>query len=231
MTRLDTLIEGATVFDGVSDEPQRLAVGIRGQKIAYVGEDLAGATAGARIDAEGLFLCPGFIDTHASTGLGYALPKAADHKLFQGVTTEITGNCGTSSGPVGPLLVDTMERLAEDIGFTFNWRTLGEWLGRVEDYGLPFNVGTFVGHATLRAGLVGDHQQVTEAEVGEMCAELDRAASEGGLGFSTGLVYAPGSFAETREIIELARVAGRHGGLYVSHIRDEREDQIGRAHV
>ncbi len=221
---LDTLIQGATVFDGESAEPRRLAVGIQGQRIAYVGDDLTGAAAYAQIDAGGLFLCPGFVDTHASTGLGYALPKAADHKLFQGVTTEITGNCGTSSGPVGPLLRATMERLAEEIGFTFDWRSLGEWLGLVEDYGLPFNIGTFVGHATLRAGRVGDHQEVTEAEVGEMCADLDRALRDGGLGLSTGLVYAPGSFAETREIICMARVAAGHGGIYVSHIRDERED-------
>ncbi len=224
MTMLDTLIEGATIFDGESEEPRRLAVGVRGGRIAYLGEGLTGAAAQTRVDAAGLFLCPGFIDTHASTGLGYRLPKAADHKLFQGVTTEITGNCGTSSGPVGPLLVETMEGLAEEIGFTFDWRGLGDWLARVENYGLPFNAGTFTGHATLRAGRVGDHQQVTEAQIGEMAADLDLAMAEGALGLSTGLVYAPGSFAETREIIELARVAARHGGIYVSHIRDERED-------
>ncbi len=222
MTMLDTLIRNATVFDGDSARPRRVAVGVRGGKIAHVGEDLAGAAAGV-VDAGGLFLCPGFVDTHASTGLGYRLPNAADHKLFQGVTTEITGNCGTSSGPVGPLLTGTMERLAEEIGFTFDWTTLGDWLGKVEDYGLPFNVGTFVGHATLRGGLVGDHQRVTEAEIREMRAALEEACRDGGLGISTGLVYAPGSFAETAEIVELAKVAARHGGIYVSHIRDERE--------
>ncbi len=221
---LDTLIQGATVFDGDHIEPRRLAVGIQSGKIAYAGEDLHGAAAHARVDADGLFLCPGFIDTHASTGLGYRLPKAADHKLFQGVTTEITGNCGTSSGPVGPLLTETMEQLAEEIGFTFDWRGLGDWLEKVEDYGLPFNVGTFVGHATLRASRVGDHEQVTEAQIDDMEADLDQALSDGGLGLSTGLVYAPGSFAETSEIIRLARVAAGHGGIYVSHIRDEREE-------
>ena len=199
MTMLDTLIRGATVFDGHTEEPRRLAVGLRGEKIAYLGEDLTGAAAERKVDGSGLYLCPGFVDTHASTGLGYTLPRAADHKLFQGVTTEITGNCGTSSGPVGPKLVDTMERLAEEIGFTFEWRTLGDWLDRVESYGLPFNAGTFVGHATLRAGEVGDQQQVTSTEVEAMCTELDRALEQGGLGLSTGLVYAPGSFAETAD--------------------------------
>ena len=172
----------------------------------------------------GVFLCPGFIDTHASTGLGYMLPKAGDNKLFQGVTTEIIGNCGTSSGPIGPLLVDTMFELAESIGFEFTWRSLGDWFEQVESYGLPFNIGTFVGHSTLRAGLVKDHQQVKETDIDAMCQLLEEACGSGALGVSTGLVYAPGSFADTAEIIRLAKVAARHGGIYVSHIRDERQD-------
>ncbi|MEM7353463.1 MAG: amidohydrolase family protein, partial [Acidobacteriota bacterium] len=221
---LDTLIRGATVFDGVDTEPQRLAVGVRGETIAHVGDDPGRSAARRVVDAEGLFLCPGFIDTHASTGLGYMLPNAADNKLFQGVTTEIIGNCGTSTGPVGRRLVPTMEKLAEEIGFTFNWLSLGDWFEGLEDYGLPFNIGTFIGHSTLRAGICADAQQVTRREIDQMVAMLDEATAEGALGLSTGLVYAPGSFAETEEIIELAKVASRHGGIYVSHIRDERQD-------
>ncbi len=220
---LDTLITGATVYDGVDIEPRQLDVGIRGEKIAHVGDELGSGAAHRVIDARGLVLCPGFIDTHASTGLGYMLPRAADNKLFQGVTTEIIGNCGTSSGPVGPRLVGTMEQLAQEIGFAFTWRGLGDWFDQVQDYGLPFNIGTFVGHSTLRAGLCADAQQVTPTEVGEMVALLDEGIAAGGLGLSTGLVYAPGSFAETEEIIELAKVAARAGGIYVSHIRDERQ--------
>ncbi len=222
-TVLDTLISGATVYDGVDIEPRRVDVGIRGETIAYVGDELGSGAAYRAVDARGLVLCPGFIDTHASTGLGYMLPNAADNKLFQGVTTEISGNCGTSSGPVGPRLVSTMEKLAQEIGFTFTWRGLDEWFNQVENYGLPFNIGTFVGHSTLRAGLCADAQQVTRREIGEMVALLEQGIAAGGLGLSTGLVYAPGSFAETEEIIELARVAARSGGIYVSHIRDERQ--------
>ncbi len=221
---LDTLIRGATVFDGEHVEPRRVAVGILGDRIAHVGEDLHGAAARERIDAAGRFLCPGFIDTHASTGLGYRLPDVGDNKLFQGVTTEIIGNCGTSSGPIGPLLVPTMEKLADEIGFTFDWRGLGAWFKSVEAYGLPFNIGTFVGHSTLRAGWCTDHQVVTDTEVAEMRERVDEACRDGALGLSTGLVYAPGSFAKTGEIIELAKVAAGYGGIYVSHIRDERQD-------
>ncbi len=235
---LDYLITGAAVYDGVRVEPQRCAVGIRGQAMAYVGPASGAPKARRVIDASGHYLCPGFIDTHASTGLGYRFPHAGDNKLFQGVTTEVIGNCGTSTAPVGERLVPTMERLAGEIGFTFDWRTLGQWFDGVAAYGLPFNVGTFVGHSTLRAGVCADAQQVTRREIDQMGKLLDQAMREGALGLSTGLVYAPGSFAETQEIVDLARIAARHDGLYVSHIRDERQDleasideavEIGRA--
>ncbi len=220
---LDTLIRQATVFDGIDPQPQKLTVGIQDGKIVHLGGDLTNA-ARQVVTAPGRFLCPGFIDTHASTGLGYMLPRAGDNKLFQGVTTEICGNCGTSSGPIGPLLVETMESLSESIGFDFTWRSLGQWLEQVEAYGLPFNVGTFVGHSTLRAGWCEDHQQVDSRDIDAMCNRLDEACASGGLGLSTGLVYAPGSFATTEEIIRLAKVAKSHQGIYVSHIRDERQD-------
>ena len=222
--KLDVLIEGADVYDGLGGEPRKVAVGIAGDRIAFVGEKPANVDAAEVVDGSGRMLCPGFIDTHASTGLGYMLPKAGDNKLFQGVTTEISGNCGTSSGPIGPLLVSTMEKLAEEIGFDFTWRDIGTWLGQVEEYGLPFNIGTYIGHSTLRAGRVKDHQQVEDADIRVMVADLDQACAEGGLGLSTGLVYAPGSFATTGEIIELAKAAKARGGIYVSHIRDERQD-------
>ncbi|MEO0557839.1 MAG: amidohydrolase family protein [Bacteroidota bacterium] len=221
---IDTLIKGAVVYDGVTDAPQRVDVGVRGERIAYVGPPLSSNPGTRRIDAKGRLLCPGFIDTHASTGLGYRFPHAGDNKLFQGVTTEVIGNCGTSTGPIGERLVPTMERLAQEIGFTFDWRTLGEWMDGVETYGLPFNVGTFVGHSTLRGGICTDMQQVTDAEINAMATMLDGAMRDGALGLSTGLVYAPGSFATTDEIVRLTEVVTRHGGIYVSHIRDERQD-------
>lgn len=221
---LDFLITNAEVYNGLDVEPDFTSVGIQDGRVVHIGEAPVGLAAHQTLDAYGMLLCPGFIDTHASTGLGYMLPNAADNKLFQGVTTEIIGNCGTSSGPIGDLLVPTMQQLAQDIGFQFTWRGLGDWLSQVEQYGLQFNIGTFVGHSTLRAGTCRDAQQVTQAEISQMVAMLDQACAEGALGLSTGLVYAPGSFATTEEIIELAKVAARHGQIYVSHIRDERQN-------
>lgn len=220
---LDTLIRNATVFDGLDPEPKHASVGIADGRIVHMGPAPIGDAARRTVDASGLALCPGFIDSHASTGLGYLLPNAGDNKLTQGVTTEIIGNCGTSSGPIGDRLHGTMEELAEQIGCEYSWRSLGAWFERVEAYGLPFNMGTFVGHSTLRAGICKDAQEVEKAEIDAMGELLEQGMADGALGLSTGLVYAPGSFAETSEIIRLARIAGRHGGLYVSHVRDERQ--------
>lgn len=220
---LDTLITHATVYDGLDPEPRRVSVGIEGGRIVHVGETPLGDAARTTVDGTGLALCPGFIDSHASTGLGYLLPHAGDNKLTQGVTTEVIGNCGTSSGPVGDRLHGTMGELAEQIGCEYSWRSLGEWFERIEAYGLPFNIGTFVGHSTLRAGTCEDAQDVDTHEIDAMCALLEQGMADGALGLSTGLVYAPGSFAKTSEIIRLAAVAARHGGIYVSHVRDERQ--------
>ncbi len=220
---MDFIIKNATVFDGVSIEPQRLTVGVEGERIVHVGDELTNSAAKRVIDGTGLFLCPGFIDTHASTGFGYMRPHAADHKLFQGVTTEIIGNCGVSSAPIGDLFVSEMEKLGEQIGFDFSWRTMGEWFAQVEAYGLPFNFGTYAGHNTMRAGACKNYSDIQPEELDQLGAMVETAMRDGVLGMTTGLVYAPGSFADTAEVIRLAKIVAKHGGMYASHIRNERE--------
>lgn len=222
--KLDFLIRGATVFDGVQTEPRRTDVGVAGEQIAFIGSAPAAPNVDEQIDGEGLILTPGFVDSHASTGLGYMLPDAADNKLFQGVTTEVVGNCGTSTGPIGPHLESTMSQLAEEIGFDFTWQSLGQWIEQVEAYGLQFNSATLAGHSTLRAGFCVDPREVSKDEVQQMRKALDRAMAAGALGLSSGLVYAPGSFASTDELVALATVAGSRGGLYASHVRNERRE-------
>jgi len=219
---IDVLITGAEVFDGNGGEPRRRDVGLNGGRIAYVGEPLGAGAAHTVINAQGLWLSPGFIDSHASTGLGYLQKGAADNKLHQGVTCELIGNCGTSTGPVGDHLVSTMEGQAENIGFPFSWRSLGEYFCRVEEFGLPINLGTLIGHSTLRYGALEDWHSVSEDEMNLMRLGLAQSMEEGAFGLSSGLVYPPGCFAETAELVELARVATRYGGFYASHIRDER---------
>lgn len=221
--KLDYLIANATVVDGSGNEPFAGHVGIRHNKIAVVSREKITTPARQVIDAAGRYLTPGFIDTHASTGFGFFFPHAADHKLYQGITTEIFGNCGTSPAPIGPLLTEKMQSLAGALGFSFDWQSLAGYYERLEAIGLQFNVATLTGHSTLRAGLVKDWQNPQPAELAGMKRAMQQSMGEGALGLSTGLIYAPGCFADTGEIVELAKIAATYGGVYASHMRDERD--------
>jgi N-acyl-D-amino-acid deacylase len=219
----DVLISNVLIFDGTGSEPYLGDVGVIADRIALVTHGASGVAADQVIDATGLHLTPGFIDTHASTGFGFFFPHAADHKLYQGITTEIFGNCGTSPAPIGPGLEKTMHGLADDLSFTYDWSSIAEYYQRLETIGLQFNVASLVGHSTLRGGVLADWNQVSDGEQQQMNGFMEDAMQEGALGLSTGLIYAPGCFAETEEIIALAKIAANNGGVYASHMRDERD--------
>ncbi|MCF6360068.1 MAG: amidohydrolase family protein [Cyclobacteriaceae bacterium] len=221
---LDFLIKNAIIYDGLGGKPFKGAIGIKDELIASIfneGEQLPEAE--TVIYANGLALTPGFIVTHASTGFGFFFPHAANHKLYQGITTEIFGNCGTSPAPIDTHLISTMKTLATDLGFDFNWRTLGAYFEILEKAGLQFNVATLTGHSTLRGGAVKDWAFSSDSEQGQMQQLMQESMEDGSLGLSTGLIYAPGCFAKTDEIIKLAKIAKANGGVYASHIRDERD--------
>ena len=222
---LDCYIKNARICTG-RKEPARIGnVGIKDQKIScihYHSENFTIPKAIDTIEAHGFLLTPGFIDPHASTGFGFFFPNAADHKLYQGITTEIFGNCGTSTAPIGKHLNKTMNRLSGNIGFPFEWRTLSEYFDQVKG-NLQFNIATLVGHSTLRAGNMDDWHNLTSPQMEVMEKELSEAMDQGALGLSTGLIYAPGCFAEMDEIVALAKIVAEKGGVYASHIRNERD--------
>ena len=223
MSNLDTLIINAIIIDGSGNEPYEGSVGIKTDKIVLVERGDSDTEATFTIDAKGKYLTPGFIDTHASTGFGFFFPHAADHKLYQGITTEIFGNCGTSPAPIGPLLVPKMNELADNLGFTFDWQSLDDYFNRLDDVGIQFNVANLTGHSTLRAGVLADWKNIEADELTSMKEQMEKSMQEGAIGLSTGLIYAPGCFAETNEVVELAKIAAKHGGVYASHMRDERD--------
>lgn len=221
---LNFLIKEATIYDGSGDKPFIGSIGIVENIITHIfkeSENLPEAE--TIINAKGLTLTPGFIDTHASTGFGFFFPHAADHKLYQGITTEIFGNCGTSPAPIDTHLLPTMQKLAEDLQFDFNWKTLGEYFEILENIGMQFNVATLTGHSTLRGGALKEWTSSSDKEQSQMQINMQASMLDGSLGLSTGLIYAPGCFADTKEIIELAKIAKANGGLYASHMRDERD--------
>lgn len=222
---IDYYIKGATICTGRKEAAKKGNVGVQDDRIVcihYEGEDFDLPAAKTVVDASGLILTPGFIDPHASTGFGYFFPEAANHKLFQGITTEIFGNCGTSPAPVGPHLEKTMNRLSGEIGFPFSWKTMSEYFDQIKDR-LQFNIATLVGHSTLRVSYMDDWHNLTDEQMQAMETELAKSMDEGALGLSTGLIYAPGCFAEMEEIVAFAKVVAEKGGVYASHVRNERD--------
>lgn len=216
----DILIARGTVIDGSGARRRNADVGIVGDRIVAIG-DLAARSAGRRIDARGLIVAPGFIDMLGWSQQTILVDNRGVSKVTQGVTTEITGE-GWSPAPVNAnTLRDDLPQLAA-WHLTVDWRDLDGYYRRLERSGLPFNLASFVGHTTVRQYVLGAERRApTDEELATMAALVDTAMQQGALGLSTSLVYAPAVYASTAEIVALARVAGRYGGVYATHIRNE----------
>ena len=220
---LDLTIEGATVVDGSGAPGSRSDVGVRDDTIVAVG-DLSREPAGARLGAAGRVLAPGFIDVHSHSDWRLWANRRAESKIRQGVTTEVVGNCGFSPAPVSAEHLEELRGFALYVpaGMDFAWRSVGEYLRAFDREGTALNVVQLVGHGTLRVAAMGfAHRAPETQELLRMQRLLDEAMEAGAWGLSTGLIYAPGSYATTEEIVALARVAARRRGFYASHIRGE----------
>ncbi|MBI4609894.1 MAG: D-aminoacylase [Candidatus Rokubacteria bacterium] len=219
----DLKLEGAFVVDGTGTPGFRADVGVRDETIAAVG-DLSREPAGLTLRAHGLTLAPGFIDMHSHSDWRLWANRRAESKIRQGVTTEVVGNCGFSPAPVNPAFAEDLKGFALYLpaGMDFAWSSVGEYLDRFGRDGCAVNVIQLVGHGTLRIAAMGfARRPPTDGELTAMKRLVGESMEGGAWGLSTGLIYAPGCFAETGEIVELARVAGQHRGVYASHIRGE----------
>jgi dihydroorotase/N-acyl-D-amino-acid deacylase len=195
--RYDLLLRNGLIVDGGGGAPFRGDVGIRGDRITRVAPSID-AAASRVIDVGGQVVAPGFIDIHTHAIRGIFDVPTADNYIRQGVTSIMEGPDGSSPVPLGPFL-QRLDALQKSI-----------------------NIGSFVGQGSVRAAVVGlDDRPATAAELERMRSLVEQAMKDGGFGLSSGLFYVPGSFTPTEEVVELARVAARFGGMYVSHMRDE----------
>jgi N-acyl-D-amino-acid deacylase len=223
-TRYDFVITGARIVDGTGAPWYFGDIGIRGDRIAAIG-DLHQAAANQRIDATGLVASPGFIDVQGQSEFNILVDNRAASKITQGVTTEITGE-GTSIAPVNDRLLEDMQDGAKKYGVTLDWRSLDEYFRHFERVRPAINLGTFVGAGGLREYVIGkDNRPATAAELEQMRQLVAQSMQQGAFGLSSALQYMPDSFASTDEIIELAKVARQYGGVYFTHQRSE-ADQI-----
>ena len=220
---LDIKITGGRLVDGTGAPARRADLGIAGDAIAAVG-DLAQEPAGRRIDASGLTIAPGFIDVHSHSDWRLWGNRRAESKVRQGVTTEVVGNCGFSPAPVSDEFREEMRgfALALPPGMDFSWHSMAEYLRGYRDGGVAVNVIQLVGHGTLRLAAMGfARRPPTARELAAMERMMDESMAGGACGLATGLIYAPGSYAATEEIVAVARRAAAGGGFYASHIRGE----------
>lgn len=221
----DIIIKNGRVIDGTGNPWMRADIGIRDGKIALVG-DLSISQTTRVIDASGLIVTPGFIDIHTHSDLTLLINPKGESKVRQGVTTEVLGNCGTSPAPTSETTLELLKKTwgLEAAEVDWHWKTYGDYLRRIENQGTAINIVGLVGHGTVRIAVMGvDNRAPTHEELTEMKALVQRSMAEGAFGMSSGLVYLPGSFATTDELVELCRVVAECGGLYTSHIRGERE--------
>ncbi len=218
----DILIKNGTVVDGLSDKTLKADVGVVGDRIQAIG-DLSAAQARTVIDATGKAVSPGFIDIHAHTDAFETLlnPKG-ESKIRQGVTLEVSGNCGGSSFPFKKEVSENERRYNKRYEVERDWVDLAGYLARVQKTGLAFNYVTLVGQGTVREYVMNeDRRKPTAAELELMQKLVAEAMEQGAFGISSGLEYTPSGFASTEEVIELCRAAAKFGGIYATHVRSE----------
>ncbi len=221
---LDLLIRNGTVYDGTGSQGRLADVAIQGDRIVAV-EPLPGASAITVIEAEGLAVAPGFIDMHSHADLSLPVNPQANSLVHQGITTIVTGQCGVSPAPllpathaeVGPALTATAFPIPLE-----RWSSFSDFLGFLDETGTAVNVAPLVGHGTVRAAVMAYRSGApTTEELAAMTALVEEAMDAGAFGISTGLIYPPGIYTATEELVALTLPVGRRGGIYFSHIRGE----------
>ncbi len=223
----DFVLANGKIVDGCGNPWLLGDLGIQNGRVAAIAP--AGTLRGERvIDTAGRYVTPGFIDVHTHSDLSILVNRRAESAVRQGCTTHILGNCGMSPAPLDDSHLDEMRhywgRISDQAEVTWAWRGFGQYLETLEYGGLGINVGSLAGHAALRMAVMGLEDRLpTHSELERMSDLLADALKGGAFGLSTGLVYPPGCFAQTEEIIALCRVVARYHGLYASHIRGERE--------
>src|SRR5712671_7476971 len=216
----DLIIRNGHIIDGTGNPWYAADVAVSGDRLAAIG-DLREAHAKQEINAKGRIVAPGFIDMLGQSEVSLLLDNRSLSKLSQGITTEITGE-GGSIAPQNEKTIAPQKAFLDHYKLTIDWTTLDGYFRRLEKQGTPLNIGTYVGSAQIREAVIGDDDRApTPAELDEMKSLVEEAMKDGALGLSSALIYPPNIFAKTDELIALAQVASKYGGLYATHMRSE----------
>ena len=223
--KYDVIIRGGTVYDGTGAPGVVADVGIRGDSIAAVG-DLSAAKGTVEVPATGMAVAPGFINMLSWANEALLVDGRSQSDIRQGVTLEVFGE-GESMGPWNDSMKAEVRAGMGAMQFDITWTTLGEYLDTLAGRGISTNVASFVGAATVRQHVLGHASRAaTPEELGRMEALVDQAMQDGAVGLGSSLIYEPGMFATTDELVALSRVVAKHDGLYISHIRNENDSVL-----
>ena len=221
------VFENATLIDGTGAPRRKADVAVEGERIAAVSECLpeaAKAAAAKRVDLKGRVLSPGFVDVHAHGELEPLADTCAAGKVLSGVTTEISGNCGISPFPLEGALRDEYLRMAAPYGWDsgrLTWQGADQYFAALDEAGCSINRAFLVGHGSARLAVNGPGKSLDESGKRRLQDAIDSSLKAGCVGMSSGLIYAPGCFADAEELIDLSRICARHGALYTTHMRSE----------
>ena len=222
----DLILRGGDLYDGSGGSPQVADIAVRKDTIAAIG-DLSKARGKVEINAKGLAVAPGFINMMSQAGQTLIVDGKAQSDIRQGITLEVLGE-GESMGPLSERMKEDFVKGHGDIRYDIGWTTLDEYLRFLEKRGVTPNVASFIGAATPRVHVIGyDDRPPTEEELGRMQKLVGQAMEEGALGVASALIYPPGSFAKTEELVAMAKEAAKYSGIYISHIRSEGDDIVG----
>jgi len=219
------VIKGGLVVDGTGNLWLRKDIGVTNGKITGLGHITEDS--GETIDATGMIVSPGFIDLHNHSDFSILAYPSAESYIMQGVTTAVVGNCGLSLAPLDPDKLALLKRYASPFlraGFDYGWewRTLAEFYQKVEKQGISLNLAPLVGQGTIRLAVKGfDSTRSSAEEMKQMKKLLAQSLEDGAFGMSTGLIYPPGCYSSTEELIELASVLREYGAIYTTHMRNE----------
>ncbi|HYZ48002.1 MAG TPA: D-aminoacylase, partial [Sphingomonas sp.] len=212
----DVVVRGGTIYDGSGGAPFLGDVAIKGDRVAAVGK--VSGTGAREVNARGLAVAPGFINMLSWATESLIADGHSQSDIRQGVTLEVMGE-GWSMGPLNPDMKALEVKRQSDIKFPVQWTTLGEYLSFLQKRGISTNVASFVGATTVRIHELGERDiDPTPEQLDRMRALVRQAMDEGAMGVGSALIYAPGNFAETPELIALATESAKCGGMYISHM-------------
>ncbi|MCJ7563784.1 MAG: D-aminoacylase [Candidatus Aminicenantes bacterium] len=223
----DLVIKDGLVYDGLGNPGLVTDIGISRDLIKYLGK-ISYSRGRAVLEARGLAVAPGFIDVHDHSDVQLLVNPKAESAVHQGITTTISGNCGSSPFPIADEIFEQeKDSLKKRYEIDLTWRDIRGFFSRIEEKGIALNYGTLVGQGAIRGAAMGFNDRAPKpAELEKMKALVSENLKNGALGLSSGLEYTPGSFAQPDELVELCKIVALAGGVYATHMRDEGDTLI-----